>query len=92
MMKFTIKFVTTLSTFASTAMAHGLVSGIVANGVYTGGWQLAYWYDLVNNVPIPQTPGWYEEALDLGFIPPDQYQYIFLPVHTMQGLTDIQNT
>lgn len=60
---------------ADLVSAHGYVSGIVANGVYTKGWQISYWYDLVNKVPVPASPGWYEEALDLGFIPPDQYQY-----------------
>ncbi|TGO13547.1 hypothetical protein BTUL_0068g00560 [Botrytis tulipae] len=54
-------------------LSHGYVSGIVANGVYTSGWQISYWYDVVNKVPYPQTPGWYEEALDIGFIAPDQY-------------------
>jgi hypothetical protein len=73
-MSIKIKVVTLLSAFASTVLAHGYVSGIVANNVYTGGWQVSYWYDIVNKVAIPQTPGWYEEALDLGFIPPDQYQ------------------
>lgn len=62
----------------TTVAAHGYVSGIVANGVYTAGWQVAYWYDIVNKAPYPQTPGWYEEALDLGFVPPDEYQYVFL--------------
>jgi len=66
--------VATLLFCASTTLAHGYVSGIVANGVYTPGWQVSYWYDIVNKQPYPQTPGWYEEALDLGFIPPDQYQ------------------
>jgi len=60
--------------FVSTALAHGYVSGIIANGVYTSGWQISYWYDIVNKQAYPQTPGWYEEALDLGFIPPDEYQ------------------
>jgi cellulase len=64
-----------LSTIASTALGHGTVSGIVANGVYTGGWKVSYWYDLVNKVPIPQTPGWYMEQLDNGFVPPNDYQY-----------------
>ncbi|KAK6591650.1 glycosyl hydrolase family 61 [Botrytis cinerea] len=49
-----------------TVLSHGYVSGIVANGVYTAGWQVSYWYDIINKVPYPQTPGWYEEALDLG--------------------------
>ena len=69
-----LKIATFLGTFATTALAHGFVSGIVANNVYTEGWQVSFWYDIVNGVTIPQTPGWYEEALDLGFIPPDEYQ------------------
>jgi cellulase len=71
---------TLLATFASTTLAHGYVSGIVANGIYTEGWQVAFWYDIVNGVTIPQTPGWYEEELDLGFIPPSEYQYVALNV------------
>lgn len=71
-----LEIITILGAFANTALAHGFVSGIVAGGKYTSGWQVSYWYDLVNKVPIPQTPGWYEEALDLGFIPPSQYQYV----------------
>lgn len=70
-----LKIATLLGTFAGTALAHGYVSGIVANGVYTEGWQVGFWYDIVNGVPIPQTPGWYEEELDIGFIPPSEYQY-----------------
>ncbi|RAL67007.1 hypothetical protein DID88_007787 [Monilinia fructigena] len=72
-MKYLIKLAALVS-FITTTLAHGYVSGIVANGVYTSGWQVSYWYDIVNKQPYPQTPGWYEEALDLGFIPPDQYQ------------------
>lgn len=63
-----------IGTFATTVLGHGYVSGIVANGVYTEGWQVSFWYDLTNGQTIPQTPGWYEEELDLGFIPPDEYQ------------------
>ncbi|PQE28702.1 glycosyl hydrolase family 61 protein [Rutstroemia sp. NJR-2017a WRK4] len=66
--------VSTFLSFASAVLGHGFVSGIVANGKYTSGWQVGYWYDVVNKVPYPQTPGWYEEALDIGFISPDQYQ------------------
>ena len=75
-MLFALKIATLVGTFASTVLAHGYVSGIVTNGVYTEGWQVAFWYDIVNKQPYPQTPGWYEEALDLGFIPPDEYQYV----------------
>jgi hypothetical protein len=73
-----LQIATLLGIFASTALAHGFVSGIVANNVYTEGWQVSFWYDIVNGVTIPQTPGWYEEALDIGFIPPDEYQYVAL--------------
>ena len=78
-----IKIATFLCVFARTALAHGYVSGIVTNGVYTEGWQVGFWYDIVNGVTIPQTPGWYEEELDLGFIPPDEYQYVELIVLAM---------
>ncbi|KAG4441799.1 hypothetical protein IFR05_002723 [Cadophora sp. M221] len=69
-----LKIASVLSTLTTTTLGHGFVSGIVANGVYTKGWQVGYWYDIVNKVPIPQSPGWYEEALDLGFVPPNEYQ------------------
>ncbi|ELR03939.1 hypothetical protein GMDG_06467 [Pseudogymnoascus destructans 20631-21] len=61
--------IATILGLAGTAAAHGYVSSIVADGVTTSGWLISYWYDLVNGIPIPQTPGWYEEALDLGFRP-----------------------
>jgi cellulase len=73
-----LRIATLLATFARPTLAHGYVSGIVANGIYTEGWQVAFWYDIVNGVTIPQTPGWYEEELDLGFIPPSEYQYALL--------------
>jgi cellulase len=82
-MLFVLKIAVLLGTFANTIQAHGLVSGIVANGVYTGGWELAYYYDIVNKMTYPQTPGWYEEALDSGFIPPTQYQYVALYISTI---------
>lgn len=71
-----LKTVAVLSALAGSALGHGYVSGIVADGVYTEGWQVSFFYDIENGVTIPQTPGWYEEALDLGFVPPDQYQYV----------------
>lgn len=71
-----LKAATVLSALAGTVFGHGYVSGIVADGVYTEGWQVSFFYDIENGVAIPDTPGWYEEALDLGFIPPDQYQCV----------------
>lgn len=78
MMLTILKTATLLTSFATTALGHGYVSGIVANGVYTKGWQVSYWYYLVNKVPVPASPGWYEEALDLGFVPPNEYQHVAL--------------
>jgi lytic cellulose monooxygenase (C1-hydroxylating) len=74
-----------LGTFASTALAHGVVSGIVANGGYTQGWPVSFYYDIVNKITYPQTPGWYEDALDSGFIAPAAYQYVSLYAKTISS-------
>ncbi|ORY58808.1 glycosyl hydrolase family 61-domain-containing protein [Pseudomassariella vexata] len=59
--------------FASAVLAHGTVSGIIADGVYSEGWQLSYYYSIQNGQTYPDTPGWYAEDLDNGFIAPDAY-------------------
>lgn len=59
--------------FASVAFGHGTVSGIVADGVYSEGWQLQYYYAVQNGQSYPPTPGWYAEDLDNGFVSPDNY-------------------
>ncbi|TVY41616.1 Endoglucanase [Lachnellula subtilissima] len=69
-----LKVVTIFGLFASPALAHGIVTGIVANGIYTQGWSLDFYYAIVNKVAYATTPGWYEDALDSGFIPPSEYQ------------------
>ncbi|KAF2101255.1 hypothetical protein NA57DRAFT_34258 [Rhizodiscina lignyota] len=72
-MSVTLKAAALLGIFASSALAHGTVSGIRADGVYSEGWQLSYYYDIQNGVAFPPTPGWYAENLDNGFISPDNY-------------------
>ncbi|TVY88650.1 Endoglucanase, partial [Lachnellula willkommii] len=71
-----LKVATVFGFFASPALSHGIVTGIVANGVYTQGWSLGFYYDIVNGESYATTPGWYEDALDSGFIPPSEYQYV----------------
>jgi len=58
----------------STAYGHGLVQSFIADGVWYQGYILDYYYDKVNKVPYPIVAGWYEEALDLGFVSPTTYQ------------------
>lgn len=73
-MSFILKAAFVFGALATTVTAHGYVSGVVADGKYYGGWHVDYWYDDVNHVSYPAPVGWYEEALDIGFIPPDQYK------------------
>jgi len=77
-MLFLLEIAIYLGIFTSNALAHGIVSGIVANGAYTQGWSLSFYYDIVNKMSYPQTPGWYETALDSGFVAPAAYQYVAL--------------
>lgn len=62
-----------LVALAATAAAHGTVSGIVADGTYTKGYDLQYYYMIQNGQTPPETPGWYAEDLDNGFVSPDAY-------------------
>ncbi|OAG02293.1 glycoside hydrolase, partial [Paraphaeosphaeria sporulosa] len=58
---------------AATAAAHGTVTGIIADGTYTKGFDLQYYYMIQNGQTPPATPGWYAENLDNGFVAPDAY-------------------
>ncbi|KAF7898742.1 hypothetical protein EAF00_005188 [Botryotinia globosa] len=49
--------------------AHGYVSGIVAGGTYYTGWLVSYAYQ----TPQPDSIGWSDTNLDLGFTPPSAY-------------------
>lgn len=63
-----------LVALAATAAAHGTVSGIVADGTYTKGYDLQYYYMIQNGQTPPATPGWYAENLDNGFVAPSAYK------------------
>ncbi|CAN8099735.1 unnamed protein product [Discula destructiva] len=58
---------------ASVALGHFHVTGIVADGVYYGGFSLDYYYDKQNTGTFPESVGWWAEDLDNGFISPDAY-------------------
>lgn len=63
-----------LAALAATTYAHGTVSGITADGVYSETFQLQFFYEYANGGEPDQTPGWYAENLDNGFVAPDAYQ------------------
>lgn len=58
---------------AGVALGHGHVTGIVADGVYYGGFSLDYYYEKVNTGSFTESVGWYAEDLDNGFISPSAY-------------------
>ncbi|KAF2654979.1 lytic polysaccharide monooxygenase, partial [Lophiostoma macrostomum CBS 122681] len=62
-----------LAAFASTALGHGTVQGIVADDTYFQGFKLDYYYALKNGQAVPEHVGWYAEDLDNGFVSPDAY-------------------
>ncbi|KAF2110868.1 glycosyl hydrolase family 61-domain-containing protein, partial [Lophiotrema nucula] len=62
-----------LGAFAGAALAHGTVTGYVADGAYFGGYKLDYYYMIQNGQTPPETSGWYAEDLDNGFVSPDAY-------------------
>lgn len=62
-----------LVALAATAAAHGIVSGIVADGTFTKGFDLQYYYQIQQGQTPPATPGWYAENLDNGFVAPSAY-------------------
>jgi lytic cellulose monooxygenase (C1-hydroxylating) len=59
--------------FASTALAHGTVSGFVTDGTWNQGFLLDYYYEKVNSGSFPDIAAWYAEDLDNGFVAPDAY-------------------
>ncbi|CRK15781.1 hypothetical protein BN1723_010783, partial [Verticillium longisporum] len=54
--------------FATTALAHGTVTGFAADGKYEGGYKLSYYYDKINKQPVPEVAAWSAENLDNGFV------------------------
>lgn len=59
--------------FASSALAHGTVSGFVTDGTYNQGFLLDYYYEKVNSGSFPDIAAWYAEDLDNGFVSPSSY-------------------
>ncbi|KAI0143747.1 glycosyl hydrolase family 61-domain-containing protein [Xylariaceae sp. FL1272] len=59
--------------FATVTLAHGLVSGIVADGVYSAGFSLDTYYQRQNGQTETKSVGWYAENTDLGFIDGTDY-------------------
>lgn len=58
---------------AGVALGHAHVTGIVADGVYYGGFSFDYYYENVNTGTFTESVGWYAEDLDNGFISPSAY-------------------
>ncbi|CBX91313.1 hypothetical protein IAQ61_010676 [Plenodomus lingam] len=69
----TISSLGAIAALAATATAHGTVTGVTIDGVFTGGFKLDYYYAKQNNGPIPEHIGWYAENLDNGFVEPNAF-------------------
>ncbi|KAF7541134.1 hypothetical protein G7054_g880 [Neopestalotiopsis clavispora] len=61
------------SAFASTALAHGTVSGFVTDGTWNQGFLLDYYYEKINEGSFPDIAAWYAEDTDNGFVSPSSY-------------------
>jgi cellulase len=71
-MSFASKLIT-ISTFAAAALAHGTVSGVVADKTFYQGFKLDYYYAEQQGQTAPDHYGWYAENLDNGFVAPDTF-------------------
>ncbi|KAK6064636.1 glycosyl hydrolase family 61 [Seiridium cupressi] len=67
--------------FASSALAHGTVSGFVTDGTWNQGFLLDYYYEKVNSGSFPDIAAWYAEDLDIGFVSPSSYQTADINCH-----------
>lgn len=63
-----------LAALLGTALSHGLVTSYKTDGETHPGFLLDYYYAKINKAPVPDTAGWYTEAVDSGFVAPDSYQ------------------
>jgi cellulase len=68
----TISSLGAIAALAATATAHGTVTGVTIDGVFTGGFKLDYYYQKGSN-NIPEHAGWYAENLDNGFVEPNNF-------------------
>lgn len=62
-----------VGTFATSVLAHGLVSGFVTDGVYNQGYLLDFYYAKVNGQAVPDIASWSAENLDNGFVDGSSY-------------------
>ena len=62
-----------IGSFATSALAHGLVSGFVTDGTYNQGFLLDYYYAKVNGQAVPDIASWSAENLDNGFVDGSSY-------------------
>ncbi|CAI9625300.1 glycoside hydrolase family 61 protein [Alternaria burnsii] len=69
----TITSLSAIAALAATATAHGTVTGVTIDGVYSQGFKLDYYYAKQNGGEIPEHIGWYAENLDNGFVEPNSF-------------------
>ncbi|KAI1495984.1 glycosyl hydrolase family 61-domain-containing protein [Biscogniauxia marginata] len=70
-----------VSAFATSALAHGTVSGFVTDGTYNQGFILDYYYEKQNSGSFPDIAAWYAENLDNGFVDPTGYSTADINCH-----------
>ncbi|KAH7156061.1 glycosyl hydrolase family 61-domain-containing protein [Dactylonectria macrodidyma] len=62
-----------IGAFATTALAHGTVTGFKTDGTAQDAYKLEYYYAKQNGQTVPDIPAWSAENLDNGFVAPDAY-------------------
>lgn len=62
-----------LSALLGTVLSHGMVTTFQTDGASHQGFILDYYYDKVNNQPVPDIAAWYAQNLDSGFVSPADY-------------------
>jgi cellulase len=62
-----------IAALAATASAHGTVTGVTVDGVFSNGFKLDYYYAKQSGGKIPEHIGWYAENLDNGFVEPNSF-------------------
>lgn len=63
-----------LGAFATSALGHGTVPNIRADGVVYGAFHLSYYWGANWGQPIPDNVGWYAENVASGFLKPSEYK------------------
>lgn len=73
MARLTASTLLVLAALTGRALSHGMVTSFKTDGTSNQGFILDYYYDKINNQPVPDIAAWYAENLDSGFVPPDNY-------------------